>query len=512
MLEHPKPMALIILDGWGHSEDTDSNAILAANTPNWDRLNRTHTSMLISGSGMDVGLPDGQMGNSEVGHLNLGAGRVVHQDYTRISQDVASGAFTENPALVAAIDQAVHAGKAVHLLGLLSPGGVHSHESHIHAALIMAADRGATQIYVHAFLDGRDMPPRSAEASLTLMQEKCREAGVGRIATLCGRYHAMDRDQRWDRVEKTWKLLTAGDAEYHFDDSVAALHAAYERGENDEFVEPTVIGDAAPIGDGDAVIFMNYRADRARQLTRVFVDENFAGFDRGRRPGLSAFVMLTRYAADINAACAYPPVSMDNVLGEYLQNLGKRQLRIAETEKYAHVTFFFNGGVEQPFTGEDRLLIPSPKVATYDLQPEMNAPALTDKLVEAITGDQYDVIICNFANPDMVGHTGNFGATVKAIETIDACLGRIAEALEKAGGEALVTADHGNAEKMADAGTGQAHTAHTSEPVPLLYLGRKAKVLRQDGVLSDVAPTLLHLMGVPVPEEMTGRCLLEPAE
>ncbi|WP_251358904.1 2,3-bisphosphoglycerate-independent phosphoglycerate mutase [Kangiella sp. TOML190] len=505
MTQSVKPMALIILDGWGYSEDPQDNAIMAAKTPNWDKYWSQYSKTLISGSGVDVGLPDGQMGNSEVGHLNLGAGRVVYQDYTRISKAIQDGDFFENEVLINAIDKAVANNSAVHLMGLLSPGGVHSHEEHFHAAIKLAKQRGANQVYIHACLDGRDMPPRSAQPSIERLEAVCKDIGVGRIVALTGRYYAMDRDNRWDRVESVYNMLTQGQADYQYDSALEALDAAYERGENDEFVKTTIIGEAAPISNDDSVIFMNYRADRARQLTRAFVDSDFQAFERKARPVLSDFVMLTQYAADIESSVAFAPISMSNVLGEHLQKLGKTQLRIAETEKYAHVTFFFNGGVEQPFEGEERELIPSPNVATYDLQPEMNAAVVTDKLVEVIENQSHDVIICNFANPDMVGHTGNFAATVKAIEALDDCIGRIVSALEKVGGEALLTADHGNAEKMADASTGQAHTAHTSEPVPLLYIGRKAQVQVSDGVLSDLAPTMLDLMGLPIPAEMTGR-------
>lgn len=500
-----KPMALIILDGWGYSEDPKDNAILAANTPNWDKYWNQYSKTLISGSGTDVGLPEGQMGNSEVGHLNIGAGRVVYQDYTRISKAIDDGDFFENSVLVNAIEKAVANDKAVHLMGLLSPGGVHSHEQHIHAAIKLAKQKGAEKVYIHAFLDGRDMPPRSAQPSIELLEKVCSDIGAGRIATMTGRYYAMDRDNRWERVEAAYDMLTQATSEFHFDSASEALNAAYERDENDEFVKTSIIGEKAPIGDGDAVIFMNYRADRARQLSRAFVDNDFNGFARKTRPQLADFVMLTQYAANIHTSVAYAPISMHNVLGEHLQNLGKKQLRIAETEKYAHVTFFFNGGVEQAFDGETRELIPSPDVATYDLQPEMNAEIVTDKLIEVIENQSQDVIICNFANPDMVGHTGNFEATVKAIEALDTCIGRIVNALEKVGGEALITADHGNAEKMADASTGQAHTAHTNGPVPLLYVGRSSEVVVNNGVLSDLAPTMLHLLDLPIPTEMTGR-------
>lgn len=512
MTKQPKPMVLLILDGWGYSEDPKDNAILAAKTPNFDKLWANYPHTLISGSGLDVGLPSGQMGNSEVGHLNLGAGRVVYQDYTRITQAISDGDFYTNPALCEAVEAAVAQNGAVHIMGLLSPGGVHSHEQHIYAAVKLAKQKGAKAVYIHAFLDGRDTPPRSAAGSIAGLEKVLAEEGVGRIASLCGRYYAMDRDQRWERVEKAYRLISDGASEFQAASAEEGLKQAYARNENDEFVEPTVIGEPVTLGANDSVIFMNYRADRARQITRAFVESDFSGFARPRTLALQHFVMLTQYAADIDTAVAYPPLQHKNVLGEYLQSLNKRQLRIAETEKYAHVTFFFNGGIEQPFVGEERKLIPSPNVATYDLQPEMNAPLMADELVAAITAQKFDVIIGNFANPDMVGHTGNFAATVKAIETIDQCLGKIVTALEKAGGEMLITADHGNAEKMADESTGQAHTAHTSGPVPLIYFGRQASIAIDDGVLADVAPTLLSLMGIPVPEEMTGRPILQLAK
>jgi 2,3-bisphosphoglycerate-independent phosphoglycerate mutase len=385
---------------------------------------------------------------------------------------------------------------------------IHKNQDHIFAMMTLAKQRGADTVYFHAFLDGRDMPPRSAKESIEALQAHATALGVGEIATMTGRYYAMDRDQRWDRIQAAYDMMTLGKADYQYDSALAALEAAYARDENDEFVSPTIIGQPHPISDNDALIFMNYRADRARQMTRAFVEPEFNGFERTRVPQLAGFVMLTQYAADIPAAVAFPPLKHHNVLGEYLQQLKLKQLRIAETEKYAHVTFFFNGGIEQPFEGEDRKLIPSPHVATYDLQPEMNAPLMTDELVKAIESGEYAVIIGNFANPDMVGHTGNFEAAVKAIETIDVCLGRIIDALDKVGGEILITADHGNAEKMADDDTGQAHTAHTSQPVPFIYYGRPADVVVTDGVLADVAPTLLTLMGLPVPQEMTGRPIM----
>ncbi|MFN3579778.1 MAG: 2,3-bisphosphoglycerate-independent phosphoglycerate mutase [Pseudomonas sp.] len=507
MTAAPKPLVLMILDGFGHSESPESNAIMAADTPVWDKLWATAPRTLVSGSGMDVGLPDGQMGNSEVGHMNLGAGRVVYQDFTRVTKAIADGDFFSNPTLCEAVDKAVAAEGAVHIMGLLSPGGVHSHEEHLVAMVDMAVRRGAKSILVHAFLDGRDTPPRSAEPSLQLLEDAYARLGAGRTATLIGRYFAMDRDNRWDRVEAAFNLIMDGQAEFESPVARDGLLAAYERGESDEFVKATRIGLAQPVADGDAVIFMNFRADRARELTRAFVEPDFNGFARQRQPQLAGFVMLTQYAADIPAPCAYPPASLDNVLGEYLAKQGKTQLRIAETEKYAHVTFFFSGGREEPFEGEERILIPSPQVATYDLQPEMSAPEVTDRIVEAIDQQRYDVIVVNYANGDMVGHTGVFEAAVKAVECLDECVRRVTEALARVGGEALITADHGNVEQMADDHTGQAHTAHTCEPVPFVYVGPRKVSLRDGGILSDVAPTMLALLGLQQPAEMTGRSI-----
>ena len=507
MTQSKKTLALIVLDGWGYREDADQNAILAANTPNLDALTKEYPNTLISGSGLDVGLPEGQMGNSEVGHVNLGAGRVVYQDFTKVTKSIADGEFEHNPALVKAIDDAVSKDKAVHIMGLLSPGGVHSHEDHIFAALKMAAHRGAKKVYLHAFLDGRDTPPQSAEASLEKADAVFAEIGCGKTATIIGRYFAMDRDKRWDRVTKAYDLITQGKGEATADSAVAGLKASYEAGKNDEFVPPTVIGESVSVEDGDAIIFMNFRADRARKLTQVFVDKNFDGFELAVKPELSAFVMLTQYSADFDAPVAFPAEKLVNVLGEWLEKQDKTQLRISETEKYAHVTFFFSGGVEKEFKGEERILIPSPDVATYDLQPEMNSEKLTDELVGAIESGKFDVIICNYPNGDMVGHTGDFDAAVKACEAVDKCIGRVIEALKKTGGECLITADHGNAEQMVDNESGQAHTAHTSEPVPFIYVGRDAEP-RKGGTLSDVAPTMLHLMGVEQPEEMTGKTIM----
>ena len=500
--------ALIILDGYGHREETDSNAIFAAKTPVMDRLKQENPNSLVSGSGMDVGLPDGQMGNSEVGHMNLGAGRVVYQDFTRITKSIKDGDFFENKAFTTAIDKAVSAGKAVHVMGLMSPGGVHSHEDHIHAMVELAERRGAKEVYVHAFLDGRDTPPRSAENSLAKLDEMMKAKGIGRIASIIGRYFAMDRDNRWDRVQQAYDLITEGKGEFTASNAVEGLKAAYERDENDEFVKATVLGEsAATLNDGDAMIFMNFRADRAREITRAFVDTDFDGFQRNKTPKLAGFVMLTRYAASINTVSAYPPAELPNTLGEYMEKLGKTQLRIAETEKYAHVTFFFSGGREEPYEGETRVLVNSPKVATYDMQPEMSAPEVTEKLVAEIRSGKHDLIICNYANCDMVGHTGVFDAAVKAVEAVDECLGKVVAALEETGGQCLITADHGNADQMVDPSTGEIHTAHTCELVPLVYTGPK-QIQLKDGILSDLAPTLLDMMGIEQPAEMTGQSLI----
>lgn len=506
------PLVLMILDGWGYREDPTDNAIVQANTPVMDRLWRDCPHSLISGSGMDVGLPDGQMGNSEVGHVNLGSGRVVYQDFTRVTKSIADGDFFTNPVLTGAVQQAVAAGKAVHVMGLLSPGGVHSHEDHLIAMLELAAQQGASQIYLHAFLDGRDTPPRSAESSLARVEQTFVRLGTGQIASVIGRYYAMDRDKRWDRVEQAYNLLVDGQAAFTATSGVSALQAAYERGENDEFVKATAIlnaaGQAIRLEDGDALIFMNFRADRARQFSRTFTEPTFNDFARQRVVQLGAFVQLTEYASDIKAPVAYPSQSLNNVLGEWLAKHQKTQLRISETEKYAHVTFFFSGGREELFDGEERILVPSPAVATYDLQPEMNSALLTDKLVEAIHSGKFDVIICNYPNGDMVGHTGVLSAAIQAVEAVDHCIGRVVDALKAVGGECIITADHGNCEQMLDYESGQAHTAHTSDPVPLIYVGRPALAV-EGGILSDIAPTMLNLLGMPVPAEMTGKVLFK---
>jgi len=512
MSKSPHPVALIILDGWGYSEELESNAIAAADTPVWDRMWKTCAHSFIRTSGAAVGLPGEQMGNSEVGHLNLGAGRVVYQEFTRVSRSIKTGSFFNNATLTNAVDLAIESGRAVHVIGLLSPGGVHSHEDHIHAMIQLAVERGVSKVYLHAFLDGRDTPPRSAAASIQAMDDKFRALGGGRFASIIGRYYAMDRDHRWPRIQPAYDLITSGKAEFEAQDAISGLEMAYARNEGDEFVKATRIvpkgAQPVRVEDGDVVAFMNFRSDRARQITRPFIEDDFDGFERAIVPKLGRFVSLTEYNSEFDVPVAFPPERLQNVFGEYAARLGLRQLRLAETEKYAHVTFFFNGGVEEPFEGEERILVPSPLVATYDLQPEMSAAKVTDHLVEAIEGGKYDVIICNYANPDMVGHTGNFDAAVKAIEFIDQCLGRVLDALQSAGAEALITADHGNAEQMRGKETGQAHTAHTSNPVPLLYVGRPAAHM-EDGSLSDVVPSILYLMGLERPPEMTGRSLIE---
>lgn len=525
--QHKKvPRVLMILDGFGHREDENDNAIAAAHTPNLDRIYQQYPHGLISGSGEDVGLPDGQFGNSEVGHMNLGAGRVLYQDSTRISSELANREFYKNEALVGAVNAANELGGNVHIMGLLSDGGVHAHQDHIEGMCHSALVHGAKNVFIHCFLDGRDTPPKSADKYINRLREYINKLnahyeGRVQIASIIGRYYAMDRDNRWDRVQKAYELLTEGKADRLSTRADGAVQAAYKARETDEFVSPTTVIEHGEtpftVEDNDALIFMNFRADRARELAQAFVlpDHEFSGFARHKRPKLAAFVMLTKYsdilADNSKTSIAYYPTSLSNTLGEYLQDQGKTQLRIAETEKYAHVTFFFSGGQEAEFIGEDRILIPSPDVATYDLQPQMNAPEVTDKLIAAIDSGKYDVLIVNYANGDMVGHTGNFAATVQAVEALDVCVGRVEKAIRAANGEMLITADHGNCEQMQDYDSGQVHTQHTTEHVPLIYIGAQKLQVRNGGRLSDVAPTILGLMDLAQPAEMTGENLLIPA-
>jgi len=501
------------MDGWGYRENPEHNAIAQAKKPTWDYFWKTFPHTLIHASEAAVGLPSSQMGNSEVGHLNLGAGRVVYQEYTRINRAISAGSFFSNKTLTDAVDLAVSTGKAVHILGLLSPGGVHSHEDHIQAMAELAVKRGAHRVYLHAFLDGRDTPPQSAASSIKSMEDKFAALGTGRIASMIGRYYAMDRDHRWPRIQSAYDLITQGKAEFTASSASEGLAMAYARNETDEFVKATeIVPPGKPpvvIRDGDVVVFMNFRSDRARQITRPFIEPNFDGFQRSVFPRLGRFVSLTEYQSEFLVPVAFPPERLRNVLGAYLSSLGLHQLRIAETEKYAHVTFFFNGGEETPFPYEDRVLVPSPTdVPTYNQKPEMSAPEVTDKVVAAINSSKYDVVICNFANPDMVGHTGDFPATVKAIEYLDQCLKRVFDAARAAGGEILITADHGNAEQMFDNSTAQPHTAHTTNPVPFVYIGRPAH-MKNTGALEDIAPTMLYLLGLPIPPEMSGHSLVE---
>ncbi|MEG9304457.1 2,3-bisphosphoglycerate-independent phosphoglycerate mutase [Psychrobacter celer] len=521
------PHVLMILDGFGHREEDKDNAIAEANMPNLDKIYQQYPHGLISASGEDVGLPDGQFGNSEVGHMNLGAGRVLYQDSTRISNELANREFYKNQALVDAVKAANDLGGNVHIMGLLSDGGVHSHQDHIEAMCHSALVHGAKNVFVHCFLDGRDTPPKSADKYIDRLRDHIGklnahyEGGRVQIASIIGRYYAMDRDNRWERVQKAYELITEGKADRLATRADGAVQAAYKARETDEFVSPTtVIGrDEVPytVEDNDALIFMNFRADRARELTQAFVlpDHEFSGFARQKQPKLAAFVMLTKYsdvlADNPHTSIAYHPTSLTNTLGEYLQNIGKTQLRIAETEKYAHVTFFFSGGREEEYEGETRILVPSPDVATYDLKPEMSAPEVTDKLVEAIESGKYDVLVVNYANGDMVGHTGIFDAAVQAVEALDVCIGRLETAVRAAGGDMLITADHGNCEQMQDYESGQVHTQHTTELVPLIYIGEQKLTVRSGGKLSDIAPTILTLMSVDTPAEMTGKSLLVPA-
>lgn len=502
------PLLLLILDGWGHREPAPDNAISQGHTPHWDELVSRCPQTLLDTSGEAVGLPAGQMGNSEVGHMNIGAGRIVYQELTRIGKAIKDGDYARNQAIDELLSRVNASGGRLHLMGLLSPGGVHSHEDHLFATLDLLDCRDAPEVVVHAFLDGRDMPPRSALPSLKRLDERLGRMPNAQLSSVCGRYFAMDRDQRWDRVEKAWQVMVEGQADFQAVSGAAALDAAYARDENDEFVSATRIGQRMPLADGDGVFFFNFRADRARQLTQALVGADFDGFN-ARRPTLAGVLTMTHYQDGLDCLVAFPPERMERLLGEVLSKAGKRQLRIAETEKYAHVTYFFNGGEERVFDAEDREMIPSPKVATYDLQPEMSAPMLARKLTAAIRSGKYPVIISNVANPDMVGHSGQFEAAVRAVEAVDVLLGDVLTAIEDAGGEMLVTADHGNVEQMTDPETGQAHTAHTLNPVPLLYVGPRQVDLAGPGSLRDIAPTMLDLLGLEKPLEMTGISLIK---
>lgn len=507
-----KPLVLIILDGWGYREDTSHNPTRTVKTPTMDVLWNNYPHLLLHASGKAVGLPEGQMGNSEVGHLHLGAGRKVPQDLVRINDDIESGDFKKNPVFNDAIKQAKKTDKAIHIIGLLSPGGVHSHQNQIAALIQMIGEHGITKSYYHALLDGRDTPPQSASPSLQFIEQLYQHMPGGQIASVMGRYYGMDRDKRWDRIQKAYDLLTLGKADFSVSNVQAALNSAYERGETDEFVKPTVIkhnNQSITINDGDIVIFMNFRADRARQLTKAFCDTSFDGFVRTKIPHLAKLVTLTEYFEHDHIQAAYPPLQLRNTLGEYVSQQGLSQLRIAETEKYAHVTYFINGGIEEAFAKEDRQLIPSPQIATYDLQPAMSADLLTDQLVTAIESQHHDLIICNYANPDMVGHTGVESAAQEAVSVVDHCLSRILNALKKVDGQACITADHGNIELMYDEKNAQPHTAHTTNLVPFIYVGKPAHITQAVGALDDVAPTVLYLLGLKPPKEMTGHVLLQ---
>ena len=512
------PSLLIILDGWGHSETSESNAIAAANTPFWDQLWRERPHTLISGSGPDVGLPEGQMGNSEVGHMTIGSGRVLYQDISRISQSIEDGSLSDNSVLCSNLEQVNQTKKSIHLLGLLSPGGVHSHEDHFFALMALALKKGATRLFLHIILDGRDTPPKSAQASLDKLQAhidsltKKHPNSTVTPLTMMGRYFAMDRDQRWERIEPAYQAIAHANATFSASTPSEALAAAYARGESDEFVQPTCIDSQHRLQTGDLMLFTNFRSDRARQITQCFIDPEFDHFDNtGAKP--TAFLTMTQYAKHFTNPCLFPPQVIHNSLAEVLAKQQKTQLRISETEKYAHVTFFFSGGREAEFEGETRILIPSPKVNTYDQKPEMSAYEVTDQLCRAIESGQQDFIVCNFANGDMVGHTGNYNAALKAAEVIDDVLQRVIQSLIKAGGQCLITADHGNIEQMVDTKTQQPHTAHTCEPVPLIYVTdnpawSQRTLLKETGTLADIAPTILDMMTLNKPKEMSGRSLL----
>ncbi|WP_369425211.1 2,3-bisphosphoglycerate-independent phosphoglycerate mutase [Methanothrix sp.] len=502
-----RPVVLIIMDGYGLSEEKEGNAVEGAHKPNLDRLKSLYPHTSLGASGLDVGLPRGQMGNSEVGHLNLGAGRIVYQDYTRISLAIEQNRLRDVRQLVDAMVTARDSGRNLHLMGLLSDGGVHSHITHLFALLDMAKELGVERVYVHPILDGRDVPPRSAQIYVSQLEEKLARIGIGRIATISGRYYAMDRDKRWDRTEAAYRAMTEG-VGIQAASAEEAVRMGYERGETDEFLKPTVIDPQGLVREGDSMIFFNFRPDRARQITRAFVQPDFREFERMYlRP---FFVCMTQYDESIDAPVAFPPEYLKETLGEVLSRAGLRQLRIAETEKYAHVTYFFNGGREEPFTGEDRILIPSPKIPTYDLKPEMSAPEVTSTVVERIRSGGYDVVIMNYANPDMVGHTGIYEAAVRAVEAVDRGVGTVVDEVLSRGGVALITSDHGNAEKMLEKSTGEPHTAHTTNRVPFILAGcDDVSGLRDDGILADVAPTMLELLGIEKPSSMSGRSLIK---
>ncbi len=506
---NPAKVLLVILDGFGISPKLEHNAIAHADAPTWQQLWAIAPHSLLEASGLAVGLPAGQMGNSEVGHLTIGAGRVLYQDLTRIDHAIAKQALDHNVILQNALSLAATRNSSVHFLGLLSDGGIHSHEQHLYALLAQCQHHALTKVSIHAFLDGRDVPPKSAEIALHKLEQVCADLGCGSIASLCGRYYALDRDQRWDRIETAYDLLTLNQADFHADNALDGLKAAYARGETDEFVKPTLIGSHTAIQDNDVVIFWNYRSDRARELARVFLTPDFSDFTRHTVPKLGAFVSMTKYADDIASQPLFAPQSLTNTLGAYVASLGIPQLRIAETEKYAHVTFFFNGGEEAPLIGEQRCLIASPKVSTYDLQPAMSAPEITLELTKALDQQHYGFIVCNFANPDMLGHTGNFDATKHSIEILDGCLNKVLASAKLNGYDVIITADHGNAECMYDEQTHQAHTAHTTDPVPFVYVGRVIQAIQPTGTLADIAPTILSLMDLAIPPEMTGKILIQ---
>lgn len=504
-----KPVILMILDGFGVGLEAEKrgDAIKAAKKPNIDKLFAENPVTKIGASGLDVGLPDGQMGNSEVGHTNIGAGRIVYQELTRITKSIEDGEFFENEALLKAVDNAAQEGKALHIMGLLSNGGVHSHNTHMYAIVELAKKKGVKNVYVHAFLDGRDVPPTSGKDFVEECANKLKEIGLGKIATVMGRYYAMDRDNRWDRVEKAYSAMVYGEGNKACC-PVKAVEESYANDVTDEFVVPTVCEENATVKPGDSIVFFNFRPDRAREITRTFVDPEFKGFERKNGFFPLTYVCMTQYDASMpNVEVAFKPQSLKNTIGEYISNKGMTQLRIAETEKYAHVTFFFNGGVEQPYEGEDRILVKSPAVATYDLQPEMSAYEVTDKLVAAIKTGRYDMIILNYANCDMVGHTGVFEAAVKAVEAVDECVGKVVTAIREMDGVALITADHGNADKMIDT-DGSPFTAHTTNLVPFCVVGYPCE-LREGGRLADIAPTMLKIMGLPQPAEMTGESIIK---